>query len=117
MFEKFAVSDHAVEFSLVDEMVIAAIGLARPAWPRRHRHRQRQGWVALEQKAGDGRLAGAGGRRQHQEKPAAPDRGRLWIQRASRWAHSRFCTCSRNCSTATLSASPIRVSSMSADFE
>ena len=32
-------------------------------------------------------------------------------------AHSRFCTCSRNCSIAALSARPMRVSSISADFE
>src|SRR5262245_60654639 len=33
------------------------------------------------------------------------------------WRYSRFCTCSRNCSTTVLSSSPILVSATSFDFE
>ena len=65
--------DHPVERGRVDEEIVDALDLARPLRARRHRHRHRDVRVALEQRAGDRRLAGAGRRRQHQHQAAALD--------------------------------------------
>jgi type II secretory pathway predicted ATPase ExeA len=57
----------------VDELVVAAIHLARPDFARGHRHRQRHALVLLEQAARQRGLAGARGRRQHQHQPTPGD--------------------------------------------
>src|SRR5215469_9628138 len=113
VFEQLTPRGHAVELCLVDEMIVATVDLARTARSGCYRNRERQGRVALQQPPGHCRLAGTGRRGQHQQKAAAAD----CSSGAASLTHSRFCTCSRNCSTATLSDRPIRVSSISADFE
>src|SRR5437762_4439701 len=116
MLEELAGLDHRIEARLVDKAVIGAVGLAGAGGARRHRHRQGQVRVALDKAMRDRRLAGTRGRGQHQQKTAAADRGgRLRLARCA--AHSRFCTCSRNCSIAAFSDRPMRVNSISADFE
>src|SRR3546814_13640600 len=65
----------------------------------------------LEQPARDRRLAGTGGRRQHQHEAAALDIG------FHHRRYSMFCTCSRSCSIEDLRSRPMRVSSTSTDLE
>jgi hypothetical protein len=91
VFEKLAGRDHRVETRPVDEHVIGAVGLAGAGRARRHRDRARQRRIALDETLGDRRLAGAGGRGQHQQKAAATDRGR-GLRRGPAAAHSsRLC--------------------------
>ena len=66
--------------------------------------------VVVEQLARQRRLAGARGRRQDQHQAAPLDRRRCRC-------HSTFWTCSRMRSMAPFRSMPMRVSSMSADFE
>ena len=105
----------ALEARAVDEMIVAAVDLARPLRARRHRDRQLDARIGCEELARQRGLAGARRRRQHQHEPAPGDRVLLYARRASS-AHSRFCTCSRNCSTTVLSSRPILVSSTSFDL-
>src|SRR3546814_15156720 len=67
--------------------------------------------VAVEQPARDRRLAGTGGRRQHQHEAAALDIG------FHHRRYSMFCTCSRSCSIEDLRSRPMRLSSTSTDLE
>src|SRR5262249_49918634 len=57
----------------VDEMIIAAVDLARPLLARRHRDRKLDAWIGVEQLARQRGLACARGRGQHQHEPAAGD--------------------------------------------
>src|SRR6185437_2668462 len=111
VLQELALRHHLIEFRAVDEMVMLAVDLAGALRPRRHRDRHRELTVLLEELAADRRLARARWRGQDEKQTAALDRG-LGHRR-----YSMFCTCSRNCSIAALSARPMRVSSRSADFE
>src|SRR5258707_11585678 len=55
-FDEVSGRDHAVEFRLVDEMVIDIVGLAGAFGPRRRRYRHRDLAVSLHQHPGAGRL-------------------------------------------------------------
>ena len=103
---------HRLEAGQIDEMIIASVDLARPLRARRHRHRQ------LDV---DGRLCS--NMRDSVVLPAPEGEDRtsirprrataLRFRRARFMPYSTFCTCSRNCSTAAFSSSPILVSSTS----
>ena len=56
---------------LADEVIIAAVDLARSLRAGRHRHRHRDVPIFVDEAAGERRLAGAGRRRQHEQQPAA----------------------------------------------
>ena len=65
---------HALERRLVDEMVVAAVDLAGPRLARRHRDRHARSPARLRsRRRGERRLAGARGRRQHQQQAAPGD--------------------------------------------
>ena len=114
VLEQLAVGDHAIERRLVDEVVIAC---------RRSRSAAR-GRVVTET---DSDSVGSRSSRRRvivvlpapegEDSTSRKPRRRIAVAGAARRAHSRFCTCSRNCSIAALSARPMRVSSISADFE
>ena len=72
-FQQFAFLDQRVEALAVDEMIVAAVDLARPHLARGDRHRQRNALVLGQQAARQRGLAGARGRRQHQHQPAPGD--------------------------------------------
>ena len=109
-FQQLASLHHLIELLAVDEMVVPSVDLARTPCPRRHRNRQRNIAFFGQQHARQRGLAGARRRRQHQHHAAPGDRLAFGT---ARHRHSRFCTCSRNCSTTALSSSPMLVSSTS----
>jgi 16S rRNA (adenine1518-N6/adenine1519-N6)-dimethyltransferase len=78
-FQQFAVLDHCVETRRVEEMVVAAVDLARPLLARRHRNRKLDARVSREELARQRGLAGPRGRGQHQHEPAAGDCIRLLV--------------------------------------
>src|SRR6266404_6637960 len=108
VLQELALRNHLVESGLVDEIVVAPLDLALPRRTGCDRDRQGEPGVTGNEPAGDRGLARSRRRGKHEQKSAPVDQC---------GAHSMFCTCSRNCSTAALSESPIRVSSISADFE
>ena len=98
----------------VDEVVVDALDLARPALARGHRDRQDEVRLLLgRSKRGERRLARARRRGEHEHQaPRAATVGRPRIA-----AHSRFWTCSRSWSTTAFSSRPIAVSARSYALE
>src|SRR3954469_14618687 len=99
--EEFPCVAHAQECRLVDEVVFAAVLLARPRRARGVGDRELEARVVLEQRVDQRALAGAGGRGDDEQ--------------FSR--HSMFCTCSRICSTSTFNSSAQSASGGLAAFE
>src|SRR6201999_1968613 len=101
---------HGLELALRAEVVVYAVDLARTPFARGRRDRQFElagvvDVLLIEQMPRQRRFSRAGRRGQHQHDAAPADVDLV--------VHSRFCTCSRNCSTTLLSWSPILVSSTS----
>src|SRR3546814_1238884 len=92
MLQQLAARNHRGEALLPDEEVVLALRLARARRPRGRRDRQQKVVVAVQQAARDRRLAGAGGRGEHQHETAALD------VRLDHGRYSMFWICSRSCS-------------------
>src|SRR2546427_8779288 len=99
--QKLAAAAHGEERRVVDEMVVDAILLARARRSRGVRDGELEARVLAHQRVDQRRLARPRRRGDDEQKPA----------------HSMFCTCSRICSTRTLSSSAQSDSSWLAAFE
>src|SRR3546814_17271127 len=110
MLQQLAARNHRGEALLPDEEVVLALRLARARRPRGRRDRQQKVVVAVQQAARDRRLAGAGGRGEHQHETAALD------VRLDHGSYSMFWICSRSCSIDDLRSRPMSVRSTSTDL-
>src|SRR5439155_449231 len=99
--EKLAAAAHGEERRVVDEMVVDAVLLARARRSRGVRDGELEARVFPHQRVDQRRLARPRRRGDDEQKPA----------------HSMFCTCSRICSTRTLSSSAQSDSGWLAAFE
>ena len=73
-FEERPALPQAGETGLVDKVIVPAVDLVRPLGPRGVRDRDFHPVAfELDKAAGDRRLAGTGGRGQHQQETAAPE--------------------------------------------
>src|SRR5438105_12031935 len=99
--EKLAAAAHGEERRVVDEVVVDAILLARAWRARGVRDGELEARVLPHQRVDQRGLARPRRRGDHEQKPA----------------HSMFCTCSRTCSTRSLSSSAQSASCWLAAFE
>src|ERR1700757_3252656 len=97
MLEKFSGTHHLVEFFAGNEVVLLAILLTASGSARGKRDGEFKIRNQLEQFVDQGRLPRAGWRRDDVD------------QRPVGWAHSRFCTCSRDFSISAFMARPASV--------